>query len=501
MIINDVIKKPVLEAKYLNVENTDRYRAIIRIFYLKYEKLKYWMYQEEVFDELREDKYFSEYTWDQCKQDLKILVDWGNLLALQDTKRASTLEEFANKKFRYQLSETAVEVERMVVRIENLFIESSSLEPTLLERINSSLNKLKDLLEASDESLYAWWKDLNYDFVRLNQNYQDYMRELNSVKAENLMRTKEFLMFKDRLIDYLRLFVKGLQENVGLIELFFKEIDSDSVEQVLNRVYKYELSIPRIEPIVDESVIYENIIGRFESLRDWFLTQDGRESEVVKVFDTTNEIIRKITAYAARISESVGSTSNRKEEYKKLAGIFYECEDIYEAHRFAGTVFGVESPLHLKGDLHRKTESINSGVFEEEANIRIIKPRIRTFKEAATRSKIKDNSKEKEKLKKETIENAKKEKELIDSYIVDGRLEFANLQMVNSFVGDVFLNWVSKAFENKSLMAKTEDGRTFHLIKPANGEICIVSSEDGSLLMPAYILVFGENDEITRDIA
>lgn len=42
--INDMktqekMRKPVLEAKYLNVENADRYRPIIRLFYLEYEKL------------------------------------------------------------------------------------------------------------------------------------------------------------------------------------------------------------------------------------------------------------------------------------------------------------------------------------------------------------------------------------------------------------------------------------------------------------------------------
>lgn len=41
------------------------------------------------------------------------------------------------------------------------------------------------------------------------------MRELNSVRAEELMRTQEFLVFKDRLIDYLRSFVRSLQMNVG----------------------------------------------------------------------------------------------------------------------------------------------------------------------------------------------------------------------------------------------------------------------------------------------
>ena len=65
------------EAKYLNVDNTDRYRQIMRLFYLKYEKLKYWLYQEEVYEELKEDAYFREYTPEQCQQDLAALTAWG----------------------------------------------------------------------------------------------------------------------------------------------------------------------------------------------------------------------------------------------------------------------------------------------------------------------------------------------------------------------------------------------------------------------------------------
>ena len=42
------------------------------------------------------------------------------------------IEEFKNKKFRYQMSEYSVEIERLVIRLENLFVEGASLEPTLL---------------------------------------------------------------------------------------------------------------------------------------------------------------------------------------------------------------------------------------------------------------------------------------------------------------------------------------------------------------------------------
>ena len=76
---------------------------------------------------------------------------------------------------------------------------------------------------------------------------------------------------------------------------------------------------------IDEQMIYDKMKGRWESISEWFAGKDGMESEAGKVFDTTNEIIRKITRYATRISEMSNQGSNRREEYKKLADIFGKC--------------------------------------------------------------------------------------------------------------------------------------------------------------------------------
>ena len=398
MKIQETLRKPMLEAKYLNVDNTDRYRPIIRLFYLNYEKLKYWMYQEEVYEELREDPYFKDYTPEQCQQDLAALTAWGNLAAIQDTRRVSSIEEFKNKKFRYQLSEAAVEIERMVIRVENLFIESSSLEPTLLERIRDSLGKISEMEGQEREKIYVWWNDLNNDFIRLNQNYQDYMRELNSVKAEELMKTREFLVFKDRLIEYLRSFVRSLQTNVNAIEERLKSTERKTIERILGEVTEYELSIPRIDVEVDRELIYEKMQGRWDSLREWFAGEEGRESEAAKVFDTTNEIIRKITRYAARISEMS-----------------------------------------------------NSGIFDEEPYMVTVTPRVRSYREKAQRRGIRDRSREKEEARLATIQRLEEERRLLKSYIKDQRLDFAGLPQIEPHVRDVFLTWLSKALENKEL--------------------------------------------------
>ena len=110
MQVTDKLIKPLTEAKYLNADNVDRYRSIMRIFYDNYEKLKYWMYQEEVYAQMIQDPYFKDYRMDQCQQDLTALTEWKNLVTIEDTRKVSSIEEFKNKKFRYQMSEYSVDV-------------------------------------------------------------------------------------------------------------------------------------------------------------------------------------------------------------------------------------------------------------------------------------------------------------------------------------------------------------------------------------------------------
>ena len=184
MQVSDKLIKPLTEAKYLNADNVSRYRCIMRIFFEHYEKLKYWLYQEEVYEEMIKDPFFADYRPEQCQQDLTMLTEWKNLNTIQDTKKVASIEEFKNKKYRYQMTEYSVEIERLVLRLENLFIEGASLEPTLLERIRRGIERFPEMVERDKNEVYTWWTDLNNDFVRLNQNYQDYIGAIARDRAE-----------------------------------------------------------------------------------------------------------------------------------------------------------------------------------------------------------------------------------------------------------------------------------------------------------------------------
>jgi uncharacterized protein (TIGR02677 family) len=491
MEISNKLTKQIDEMRYVTAENAWRYRSILRYFYLQYEKMKYWMYKEEIFDELKKHEQFKEYTMDQCKQDLDVLITWKNLLAIQDTSKVTTVEEFKNKQFRYQLSEYSVEIERLTIKLENLFVESASLEPSLLERIKEELRKIPEMAQEDEREVGSFWNSLNNDFKRLNQNYQDYIRDLYSLKAEELMKTREFLVFKDKFIDYLRDFIKGLQYNSNAIEYILRQLEHRTIEKVLEKAFAYEVSIPRMDLEVSEDLIRDNIYGRWENLRSWFLGSEGMESEASKLMNITNEIIRKITRFASQIAESRNSAANRKEEYKKLCDMFLKCGSVEEAHKLSSLTFGIFNMKHIKGEVNRKTESINSGIFEEEPYVQSVKPRIRAYREKATRSPIGNNEKRKSEMVHRIIKQREEERKVMDSYIVDNVIDFSKLPNIEPHVRLTLLRWLSKGINSADKKGKTEDGRIFKVESPRNIEDkCSLVCEDGTLEMPAYIIRF-----------
>ena len=487
---SDKLLRPISEVNYLRAENVDRYRVIIRYFYENYEKINYWIYKEEVFSMMKETNLFKEYTMDQCMNDLNSLVEWGNLTAMQDVSKVSTIEEFKNRKFRYQLSEYTIEIERMVIRLENLEVKSASLEPSLLERISKQIMNIYDIRNASDSEANSWWISLNEDFIRLNRNYQDYIRDLSSAKAEEMMKTTQFLMFKDKIITYLRSFVKELQEQGVVLEGFISNIPEEVIENILNKAVAHEMLIPRIDSKIDKNSLLENFRGRWLSIYSWYVGVDSI-SEIERMSDATSEIIRKITRYAQQISEYQHFNINRTEEYRHIAKIFGLCKSIEDAHKMSAMVFGADQTFHIHEFTSRKTEQIDSGVYEEPNAYLALEPRIRV---AGTKSKRKPASNfefEQMAQRLAILEKQEKRESLRSKYIAMKKIDFSQIDYLDSYSRKLLLSWLSRALSNSDRKARLESGEAYCVVLK-NEELCKVHCEDGDIFMPSFCIEFEE---------
>lgn len=491
MEISNKLTKAIKEVNYLRVENAARYRVIMRYFFLEYEKIHYWLHKEDIYEMMTGIDEFQNYTMDLCQQDLQSLVEWGNLTAIQDSQKVKTVEDFKNRKYRYQLTEYSVEIERLTIRLENLEIEGASLEPTLLERIYQNLCQINEVKNKKDSEIHAWLQYLINDFITLNQNYQDYIKTLNSAKAEELMKTEAFLVYKDKLISYLRSFVKTMQETGNLIALQLESIDQNLLEKLINQAVKYELSIPRIDVELDEKNIYDNYCGKWDSFYRWFVGKEG-QNEIDRLNDITNEIIRKITRYATQIVELNNRGSNRKEQYEHLAKIFLKCRDINEAHCLSAYVFGVSDCLHLKNLSPRETDNINSGVYDEKPDTLKFDSHSRIVRKKTIRKPSTDYTLEKRMQQLEIEENIAKQKEKINKLIINNQITFNNLPVIDEQTRKTLLSWLSKGLAQTNRKAKTDDGKEFYIDEQEIDEECVVKCYDGNFIMPSYKIVFLE---------
>ena len=480
------------ETSYLSVQNAPVYRKIMRCFYREYEKMHFQLYKEDIFQFLKEDDAFELYSMEQLVQDLEALVKWKNLTPIQDPGKVYTIADYKNKQYRYTMSEYAVEIERLTVRLENLFLESGNLSTNFFVRLERSLDETEEMENAELRTVNEWWQTLQEDFKRLNQNYQDYLRDFYSGKTEKLMKSVEFMVHKDKFIKYLNEFVQELQRHSKRMEQLLEKNSERMENTILERVVESELDIPHALLEIHgnaEPSIRENVYGKWYSLKSWFVHGQGQDCEAKKVSKITSDIIRNIIQNAALIVQVQNWGISRKDDYKKFLELFLKCEDLEEAHKLSAHVFGVQQIEHYKTNLPREEDSINNSVYQEEPSIFLLKPHTRGYRERKDRTGFADKTLEKMAQRESYLRQAQKQKEVVLRYIREHKIRFAEIdEVVSEDTRAIFLQWIAQANMSSEKTGRTEYGQEYQL-KRKDGS-CVLKCEDGDLKMPDYTLEF-----------
>ena len=480
------------ETSYLSVQNASIYRKIMRCFYREYEKMHFQLYKEDIYRFLKEDEAFEAYSMEQLVQDLEALVKWKNLTPIQDPGKVYTIADYKNKQYRYTMSEYAVEIERLTVRLENLFLESGNLSTNFFVRLERSLDETENMENAELRTVNEWWQTLQEDFKRLNQNYQDYLRDFYSGKTEKLMKSVEFMVHKDKFIKYLNEFVQELQRHSKRMEQLLEKNTECMENTILERVVASELDIPHALLEIHgnaEPSIRENVYGKWYSLKNWFVDGRGQECEAKKVLKITSDIIRNIIQNAALIVQVQNWGISRKDDYKKFLELFLKCEDLEEAHKLSAHVFGVQQIEHYKTNIPRDEDGINNSVYQEEPAMFLLKPNTRGYRERKDRTGFADKSLEKMAQRESYLRQAQKQKEVVLRYIREKKIRFAEIdEVVSEDTRAIFLQWIAQANMSSEKMGRTEYGQEYQLRKKEGS--CVLKCEDGDLKMPDYTLEF-----------
>lgn len=483
----------ISETSYLNADNAERYRAIMRVFFHADQHYSDSLYKEDVMRLLKEQfPQYSDLSMDQLKLDLAQLVEWKNLEAVQDPRHVYTIAEYKNKKFRYSMTPASVEIERMTLRLESLYLETSSLSSNYFVRLEGQLAEVNHLKERELKDVGEWWSSLQDDFRSMIENYRDYLREFYSGSGEKILKSVEFVIHKDRFVTYLKEFIVELQAHTDRIAGMLRRIDAEQKEDMLERITASQLDIPRLANEKHENLeeeIREDIRAKWKSLEHWFLVIDGQPSESSRILDVTNDIIDRIIQNAALIVRLQDYGLSRRGDYERWIGMFNDCESMEDAHKLSAFLFGAGSVRHYTVNESRSTDSISSSSAEEEPFVYTLSSHSRTYRPRVEREAYTSRDLFKQQKKQEYLERMEKCRQEAQKYIHDGKLVFNKIDgIVSSDLRGVMLKWIADANINASHTGRTEYGQRYHLKKEEGN--CVLHCEDGDLTMPCYVIEF-----------
>lgn len=476
--------KRVVEATYLSTEKSDKYRAILRFFYTQHERLREFLFPEEVYAHLSEYPFFSDYELDELHNDLASLVKWGNLRAQQESGKVRTVEEFKKRRYRYQITPYTVEFERMLIHFEQ---ESEtfggSLEKTQFERLYQGLERIKGSTEESPEECAQHWDDLLTYFKKITQNTSDYFAYLRSEEASEQMKSEAFLLYKDQFTLYLREFIIALQRTATGIQDAMISLSRDEMREFFKKVAEHQEKVFRFDKLIQDEDQLTELEETWFNVKAWFLGDRNGESQYENVQTQTNDAIRRITRLVQRLGERSQFHRSRKADYLHLANWFLTLPSLEEVHKLSSVVFGVTHTKHIYCD-DIPSDDIYTDVWDEAPMSHERVPKIREYREKTKAAALEDYTELKEQAMREHLEQRLMERKVINSYRTGRDIVLENLPVVDSFVRKVFLSWIGKAMARADHTIKTEYGDQVQVLLDPSKRITL-KSQDGELSMPA----------------
>jgi uncharacterized protein (TIGR02677 family) len=489
--------KRVIEATYLSTEKSDKYRAILRFFYIQHERLREFLFPEEVFAHLKNSNLFVHYDIDELHSDLSSLVKWGNLRAQQESGKVKTVDEFKKRRFRYQITPYTVEFERMLIRFEqDSDTFGGSLEKTQFERLFQTLKRIQGSHHDTPEVCAQHWDDLLTYFKKITQNTSDYFAYLRSEDASEQIKSEAFLLYKDQFTLYLREFIIALQRTAAGIQDIMISLSRLDMRSFLQKVSEHEEKIFRFERLGLETDHIGELEETWLNVKAWFLGDEAGESQYENVQQQTNDAIRRLTRIVQRLSERSQLQRSRKEDYLHLATWFLRLPSLDEAHKLASVAFGVTHTKHIYSD-HIPTDDIYTDVWEEAPMAHERVPKIREYREKTKATALEDHRELKEKAKKEHLEQRLYEQSVIQNYRSGSEIIIEELPVVEPFVRKLFLSWIGKAMAREDNTIKTEYGDQIKVQLDPTRTI-VLRAKDGEMKMPAVTFHYigkGREDE------
>jgi uncharacterized protein (TIGR02677 family) len=336
---------------HLGVPNSQQYRAILTTFARAKERFIVHLRPEDVASELHvnADEHLTE--------SLDQLVTWGNLRADADTGRVTTVEDFHRKRNLYQLTSEGQAAEQAIAFYEEAIGRRGQLQSVALNDIAEQLQSLKRLADQQDPDpakTHLLLLSVAERFSSLADNAQAFMSALRRAIDFSDGDVDGFLVYKERLIDYISRFISDLANEGSRIAKLLSELEEDH-ERLLTVAARREAAdaVPEGSDAAEslataEAQALDSWRNRWRGLRDWFISgNNAHPSQARLLRQAAVTAIKQLVDAVGLLNERRSGRSDRSADFRTLARWFAQAPDDDAAHRLWRAAFGLCPARHL----------------------------------------------------------------------------------------------------------------------------------------------------------
>lgn len=340
------------EVSYATGEHAERYRRIMRVFFLNKTRDIGWQLAPNDVQLGLATEFGATLEADVLDRALERLVDEGVLAARADTRAVASAEEWRRKRSVYDITPAGERVERLLAELDTLGEEIGALESGRLLTIRDALARIAAVLSEDEPDVQRLGEDLETvadAITSLRQGATDFMTQLQVFTSSDRVSSEEFVAQQDIIVGYLQGFHRDLRRHAEPIFASIAEVEALGVGRLIELVLSGLPLPPAIGDLTPEQLTEQarrTLHARWDGVRAWFGEPGSTDAPWALLTAKLLDAIRAIIDIAERLIDRAAGRRDRAAAWDRLAQIIAATEPATSASCLA-VATGIRSPRHL----------------------------------------------------------------------------------------------------------------------------------------------------------
>src|SRR6266566_1981120 len=486
---------------YLFSSNRIRwYRVIMRFFLQCHRELyRYQLTAQEVRDAVRET-FDSDYTLEQCQNDLAALKEWGNITTIYDSSRATSIASFLSPALLYQATPEGIAIETFLEMQARASTGRGALRQGDLPRLWASLQQLNqwlnlpafELTQAYERDIAEEWQRAFETWNTMAREAAQYLANMTNAAQQGLTDIEAYQAYKAAVVAYVHGFAQALtQYSRHVRELLAEWSETGKTAQLIEIVAEH-LDPPALtsEHQRTEEELREEAGNQLEALTNWFAVGKNADSFRRNALAEVDKVVRRATALAATARPGANYAAN----LNTLAHQLLLAPDGEAAQQLFAIAFANTLPVHLPeslaGPVSATSYTDGQEAWQTPPTVRLRLRPVSRFNrgEPPLEDPIIDNRTIIRNLVAQHKAKLEEQKQRFAQLFRNPLLDIGTLEGISPEDRAILMEVIDACLGDTYHQYRAPDGSTVLLLNAEEQSYTLLRSTDGVLLLPRYRL-------------